>query len=227
MTVRSPVRYFSPLTASIRTAVLALGAQAALAFVYLATTDAGLAAPTTMAIPLVWLTTAAVAVRHAEPPAGGVRTRVVAGVVGLAYGVGLAVVAGMIQRSAGMAGTNVVLLPPWWGPAVQFAGLGLAGTLFPYRLVGYAALAYLVYIAVADALARGAGAVRGAGGAVGALSCTGCALPLIASLGGAAGGIAGGVTALLAGSPTYTIGTIAYVVAVGLLAYRAGTTDSG
>lgn len=218
MSVRSLVRLRPPLPAPVRTAVLALGAQAGLALAYLVTTDAGLAAPAIMAVPLIWLTAAAVAVRHVDPRPAGPGLRVLAGVVGATYGVGLAAVAGMVRPAASATGVEVILLPPWWGPAIQFGGPPLAGTLFPYRVAGYAALAYLVGVAVIDVVKRDGLAVRGAGGVLGTASCVGCALPLVAGLG--ASGVGAGLATALAGSPTYALGTVVFLLALGLLAYR-------
>lgn len=218
MSVQSLVRIRPALPAPARTAVLALGVQGGLALAYLVTTDAGLAAPAIMAVPLVWLTAAAVAVRHVDPPGASRGLRVLASVVGAIYGVGLAAVAGMIRPATGATGMDIILLPPWWGPAIQFGGPVIAGTLFPYRVAGYAALAYLVGVAVIDVVNRDVVTVRGAGGLLGTASCVGCALPLIASLG--ASGVGAGLATTLAGSPTYALGTVVFLLALGLLAYR-------
>ncbi|MFC7068728.1 DUF7546 family protein [Halobaculum lipolyticum] len=204
--------------AVLRTAVLALGAQSALALAYLATTEAGVASPRTMAVPVVWVTAAVVGVCHAERPESAADVRAVAAVVGVAYGVGLAWVTGAVAPPAGAAGgLDVLLLPPWWGPLVRYDGASVSVFLFPYRAVGYAALAYLVSLAVRDVAASGRSAA--VGGLVALGSCAGCALPLVAGVASVLGGAGVGVGAAVAGE-TYLFATVAYVLSVAVLTAR-------
>ena len=207
------------LPAPARTAVLAFGAQSALALAYLLATDAGLAAPTMLAVPFVWLTVAAVAVRHAERPAAGRTVRWIAGAVGAAYALGLAWLMGAVSPSMAATGLNVVMLPPGWGPAVQYSGTVLSVTLVPYRVLGVASLGYLVSLAVRDAVDSGVS--LGVGGVVALGSCAGCALPLLAAVGGVLGGVGLGLGTVPAiGGGTYFLGTAAYVLAVAVLVVR-------
>lgn len=208
----------APPSAYLRTAVLALGAQSALALAYLAATDAGVAAPRTMAVPVVWITAAVVGVRHAERPESAAGVRAVAALVGVGYGVALAWVTGAVGAAAGPAGgLDVLLLPPWWGPVVRYDGAVVSLFVFPYRAVGYAALAYLVSLAVRDVAAYGTSA--GVGGLVALGSCAGCALPVVAAVASALGGAGAGVGTAVAGE-TYLIATAAYVLSVGVLTVR-------
>lgn len=208
------------LPAPIRTAVLALGVQSALALAYLGLTDAGLAAPTTLAIPFVWVTVAAVAVRHTDRPSTERSTWAVTVGIGALYALGLAWLAGGIGPAVGAAtGFNVVVLPPGWGPVVQYSGASVSLVLFPYRVVGYAALGYLVSLAVRDVIDTGLSA--GFGGLLALGSCASCALPLVAAVGGALGGAGlGFAVAPTVTSGTYLLGTAAYVLAVAVLAVR-------
>lgn len=209
----------SSLRAPLRTAVLALGAQSALAFAYLGLTDAGLASPTTLAVPFVWITVAAVAVRHTDRPSADPTTWVLAAGIGAAYALGLAWLAGTLGPAVGDAmGASLVLLPPGWGPVVRYSGASLSLVLFPYRVVGYAALGYLVSLAVRDALASGLS--TGVGGLLALGSCASCALPLLAAVGGALGGAGLGVVVPAVTGGTYLLGTVAYVLAVAVLAVR-------
>ena len=207
------------IPAPARTAVLALGAQSALALAYLLATDAGLAAPTMLAVPFVWVTVAAVAVRHADRPEARRRVRWIAGAVGAAYALGLAWLMGAISPSMAATGLNVVLLPPGWGPSVQYSGAAVAVTLLPYRALGVVSLGYLVSLSVRDVVESGVS--LGVGGVVALGSCAGCALPLLAAVGGVLGGVGLGLGAAPAiGGGTYLLGTTAYVLAVGVLAVR-------
>lgn len=203
----------------VRTAVLALGAQSALALAYLLLTDAGLAAPSMLAVPFVWLTVAAVAVRYAERPSVGRATRWVAAAVGVAYALGLAWLIGAVGPAMGAAGVDLVLLPPGWGPVARFSGAGVAVTLVPYRAVGVLALGYLVSLSVRNVVEEGLSV--GLGGLVALGSCAGCALPLLTGLAGLLGGAGLGVGAApTVGGGTYLLGTAAYMLAAWLLAAR-------
>ncbi|GAB7013463.1 hypothetical protein JCM18549_17340 [Halolamina salina] len=206
--------------APARTAVLALGVQSALALAYLLATDAGLAVPTILAVPFVWFTVAAVAVRHAERPTVSRRGWWIAAGVGAAYVLALAWLIGAVAPAMGPAtGVDLVLLPPGWGPVVRYSGAGVALTVVPYRAAGVLALGYLVSLSVRNVVDEGLSA--GVGGLVALGSCAGCALPLVTSLVGALSGAGLGVGAAPAVSGgTYLLGTAAYVLAAWLLAAR-------
>ncbi|MXR40569.1 hypothetical protein GRX01_04305 [Halobaculum sp. WSA2] len=213
LSVDSPTRY-------VGTAVLALGVQSGLALAYLAVTDAGLASPRTLAIPFVWITVAAVGVRHADRPESGRAVLALAGVVGAGYALVLGWLTGAVGLSSGaVTGFDVVLLPPWWGPMVRYDGPLVSLFLFPYRVVGYATLAYLVSVAVRDVAEYGPSA--GVGGLIAIGSCAGCALPVVAAVGSALGGAGFGLgTASAAAGGTYLLATVAYVLSVAVLTVR-------
>jgi hypothetical protein len=208
------------LPAPLRTAVLALGVQSALALGYLLSTDAGLAAPSMLAVPVVWITVAAVAIRHAKRPAAGRAARWVAGAVGVAYALGLAWLTGAVGSAVGPAtGVDVVVLPPGWGPMVRYGGSEVALVLFPYRVVGIVALGYLLSLSLRNVVDRGLSV--SVGGLVALGSCASCALPLVAGVAGAIGGAGLGVgSAPTVGGGTYLLGTAAFVLAAWVLAAR-------
>lgn len=210
----------------VRTAVFALGVQSGLGLWYLASTGAGVAAPTTMAVPLVWVTAAVVAVVHVDGPALSGGRRALAAAVAVGYAVGLAWVAGLVSPAGSATGLSVAVLPPWWGPVLRYGGW-VTLTLPPFRVVGYGALGYLVYATVGHGLSGRRGLLGVVGPSLSLLSCVGCAAPLLSALGVVGGTGAGGVTALVAGSGVgpHVAGTVAYLLAVGLLA--AGTRWSG
>ncbi|MFC7080732.1 DUF7546 family protein [Halorussus caseinilyticus] len=83
----------------------------------------------------------------------------------------------------------------------------------PYKLVGYVALAYLVYDTVLDT------AGSAVSGVLGLVSCVSCTWPVIATL---AAGVTGSGTAVAAAASewSYTLGTVAFLLTVGLLRWR-------
>ena len=107
------------LPAPARTAVLALGAQSALALGYLWVSPAGLSTPAMLAVPLVWVTVAAVAVRHAHRPAASRRVRWLAAGVGVGV---LAVLAFLATLAlAGTLGPTLAM----GQPSLLALGIGL------------------------------------------------------------------------------------------------------
>jgi hypothetical protein len=104
---------------------------------------------------------------------------------------------------------------PGWGPRVGYAGSLVTLNFIPYRVVGYLAVAYLVYAALLDAAEAAVTGLLGVG------SCIGCAFSLAAPLAaGAAGGTSGAAAALATFS--VDLSTLAYVAAVALLVVRPG-----
>jgi hypothetical protein len=106
-------------------------------------------------------------------------------------------------------------LPPGSNPAFLYGGAVVQFAFVPFTTVGYAVLSYLVYATAIEAESAVAG------GVLGLFSCVSCTLPVIASL---LSGIVGGGAALAAAASaqTYALGTVVYVITVGLLVYRPG-----
>lgn len=189
--------------------------------VYLSVARVAITAPRYVLYPLVWITVGIAALVWVRAPATGGRRRVLAGVGAAAYLLGLAWLAGIVGVGAGHhhgghSLTVVWLLPPGWGPAVVFRGALVQLSLFPYQIVGYLALGYLVFAALLTGRAL-------LGGVVGVASCASCALPVGAAI---LTGTLGGVGMATAASVSYDLSTAAYLVAVGLLAWQLpGTAD--
>lgn len=173
--------------------------------------------------PFVWLNVGLFAVVRTErPPAPGGR-RAVALVAAAGYLLVLGYAGGLYGPGGGGPGglrLAVASLPPGWSPAVLYAGPLVDVALIPFKVVGYAALAYLVYLAV---LAADRSLL---GGTVGLFACASCALPAVA---GVVSGTVGGGTALVAaaGRQSYAASTVAYVLAVGLLAWWPSLSRTG
>jgi hypothetical protein len=110
-------------------------------------------------------------------------------------------------------------LPSGWRPVLRYRGASLALVFLPQRVVGDAALGYLIPLALREAVDSGLAA--GVGGALALGSCAGCALPLLAAVPGTLGGAGLGVAAAptVAGG-TYLLETAAYVLAMVVLTGR-------
>lgn len=169
--------------------------------------------------PFVWINLGVAAVWYTEPPAGGDRQRMLAGLVAAGYFLLLGYVGGLFgtgssELEAYASGATLALsVPPGYGPALLYSDALITLALSPYMVVGYVALAYLVYVTVLDA----AGAA--VSGVLGLLTCVGCSWPILASI---ATGITGGTGALAATvyAQSYEISTVAFVLTVALLYWR-------
>ena len=167
--------------------------------------------------PFVWINIGLWAIVRTKPAPAPSRDRWLAGIVAVGYFLLLAYVGGLVGPAVGMAERNLSLtvlgLPPGWAPTVLYNGTYLAMSLFPFKLVGYAALAYLVYATVLDA------AGSAVTGLLGLLSCVSCTWPVLASL---ATGILGSGSAIagVVYSQSYGLSTVVFVVTVGLLYWR-------
>ena len=170
------------------------------------------------AFPVIWLTAAAWAVLRTDPAPAERRTKLAAGAIAGGYFLVLGFVGGLFGPATGpVTGLTVQFtqLPPGWNPAFLYGGEVVQFAFVPFTTVGYAVLSYLVYATAIEA------ETAVAGGVLGLFSCVSCTLPVIASL---LSGIVGGGAALAAAASaqTYALGTVVYVITVGLLVYRPG-----
>jgi hypothetical protein len=104
-------------------------------------------------------------------------------------------------------------LPPGWSPALLYGGDLLRVSLFPYRLIGYATLSYLVFVTLLD--------VDGSifSGALGFASCVSCTWPVLGTAVTALFG-GGSLIATVATNQPYGLSTVVFVTSVGLLIWR-------
>ncbi|MFC4356770.1 hypothetical protein ACFO0N_02275 [Halobium salinum] len=164
---------------------------------------------------LLWLGASVWAVSRVEVPDASTRTKRRAAAVAVGYFAVLAVAGGLVvlPGPGSVPGFRVAILPPGWGPAPVFTTDVVNLVLMPARVVGYLALAYLVYATVVDA----AGAA--VSGVVGLLSCVSCSWPVLAgvatTLFGSSGALASATMAL-----SYDLSTAVFLVTVALLSYR-------
>lgn len=171
--------------------------------------------------PLVWLNVGAWALYRTSPSDAPPRTRRIAGAVAVAYFALLAVLGGLVGPGASFyefavvgGFTLAVEGPPGLVPGLHYTGPLIEFSLMPSFVVGYAALAYLVYATVIDATSATVS------GLLGLLSCVSCTWPLLAAL--AASLTGGSATAFTAATSGFSFGlsTLVFVVTVALLHWR-------
>ncbi|SEO96394.1 hypothetical protein SAMN04487948_10925 [Halogranum amylolyticum] len=186
----------------------------------------------------LWINVGLYAVAKTDPAPTDPRTRRIALLVAGGYFLLLAVAGGILgpshssplaalitdghthSHTANAAGASfdVRLLVPGWGPSFVYQGGWFLVILMPYKVVGYVALAYLIYATVIDAV------TASLSGALGLLSCISCAWPVLGSLVTSVFG-SGSAVAVAATTWPYDISTVAFLGAVGLLMWRPVVGD--
>jgi hypothetical protein len=175
--------------------------------------------PMVLVYPLVWINASLLALWVTDTPDATRRYRWLGGALGVGYFLVLAYVGGLIQIHAlhghsHAFGFSVTWpLPPGWGPTLLFSGDAVGVVITPYKVLGYATLAYLVYVTVLET----AGSVWA--GAVGLFSCVSCTWPVLGTvLAGTLGSSAAVV--VFASEEPYTASTLVFLSAVALLVWR-------
>lgn len=165
--------------------------------------------------PFVWINVSLWAVARTTPAATSTRNGRIAAALAVGYFAVLAYAGGLVGPGQGSLGPSLALtsLPPGWAPAVTYTGFGLSVVLIPYKLIGYATLAYLVYATVIDA------AGSAVTGVLGLLSCVSCSWPVLASIATGVVGSGTGVAAAVS-QGSYGISTAVFVMTVALLYWR-------
>lgn len=201
-----------------RTEWLTLGAvvlvEVTLVAAYFAAAESRLTSVRYAAYPLVWITVGCWAVLLTDPPDVGRRGWLLSLTVAVAYVSVLLVLSGMVGLYGPggppiPTGVTVGMASPGWGPRITVVAETFHLVFVPYRAIGYVALTYLVYARTADAV----GAV--APGAIGLVSCLGCAFPILSSLG--AGVVGTGTTPSGLAAVSVDVATAVFLLAVALL----------
>jgi len=188
--------------------------EALLAVTYAARPDVRITNPLILVYPFVWIDVGVLAVLATELPQTTSRRRYLGAAVATGYFVVLAYFGGLLGAGAGMVPLTVNWnLPPGYTPALLYDGSLLRVILEPYKVVGYVALAYLVYVTVLDA------AGSAVSGVIGLFSCVSCTWPI---LGTVAASIFGGSSAIAAAAlgQAYGLSTLVFLSAVFLLWWR-------
>lgn len=200
---------------------LLLAIELAALGVYLRLPTTTVTDPLVLVYPFVWINVGIAAVATTTTAPSSHRQRRIATVVGIGYFLLLAGAGGVIAPGHAVHGHEhtsglrlvTASLPPGWGPALLYGGAWVTLAVFPYQVIGYLALAYLVGVTVIDA----AGSAMA--GLVGLFSCVSCAWPI---LGTVLTGVFGGASAVagFATAQPYGASTLVFLTAVGLLYWR-------
>lgn len=177
----------------------------------------------TIVYPMVWINVSLLAIATTQPSPSSPRRRWIAAGITLAYGLVLFVLGGVISPGhlfhghVHATGISIQLLelPPGWNPAVFYGGAYLSIAVIPYKVIGYIALGYLVFQTILD--------VSGSAilGVTGLFSCVSCTWPLIGAIVTSA---FGGAIGTLAMTHSYTLSTLVFLSAVGLLYWQPTPT---
>ena len=169
--------------------------------------------------PFLWINAGIWAARTVTPTPANRRHRAVGVGIAALYLLLLLYLPGAIGSGTAGVATDfrVAMAAPGWGPVVALTSPLLRLYLVPFEVVGYVALAYLVY---ANALRTSRSTLSGA---LGLVTCVGCTVPILVPLVGALGGPATGL-ATTAYAWSYDLGTATFLVAIWLLV-RGATGD--
>jgi len=203
----------APDRGSVLTWAAVLNGELVLVLLYFALSSSAPGDLLSLAYPFVWLNVAAWGVARVGVPEASRRQWLAAGGVAVAYFLLLGGVGGLYMFHGDALGTRIAWLSPGWGPAFIYSGSALTVSLLPFKVGGYAALAYLVAVTIIDT------ARTGVAGLLGLLSCVSCTWPVVATL---AAGLFGSVSTVVvvAESQPYALSTVVFVSSVLLLAWR-------
>jgi hypothetical protein len=185
---------------------------------YVAVTPTELTRPRYALYPFVWINVGLWAVLRTVPPRSSRGRRLAAGLVAGLYFLVLCWLAGLVGVTASaptdLLGVTVGYGSPGW-ERIRLVTPAAYLTVVPFRVIGYLALSYLVYVTMLDA------AASALSGALGFVSCLSCTFPILASL---AAGLFGSGAAITGALYAYSvdISTAVFVLAVVLLYYRPG-----
>ena len=216
-------RYRPELSFPTRAAALVLACEALVLLAYFGLTPNSVTQPRYALYPFVWMNAALYAVWRvapADPPEWARRLADFAGVgyfLLLAFLGGLLAVFGPEHAHTHVHGWQVTMAAPGYGPRVGYVGSWFHVYVVPYRVVGYAALAYLVSAAVREV---SVGSLRAVTGALGVVTCVGCAFPVVATLASGGGALAG--LASVATAYPLDVSTAAFLLSVAALSWRPG-----
>jgi hypothetical protein len=162
--------------------------------------------------PFIWINAGLWAVFRSDANYGSRPHRLLAVSIAGVYLVTILYLSGNVGPGVAEAPVDlrVEMYAPGWGPMLAFTSPWLRLFLLPFEVVGYASLAYLLYVNVLD-LTRGVFS-----GALGLVTCIGCTAPILAPLIGFLGGPATSLTTT-AYQWSYDIGTLVFLLTVGLL----------
>lgn len=188
-------------------------AELLIVMTYLELTSTGVTKPRYLIYPFIWINIGLLAIYLGTARAGSRRHRLLGLGIAGGYYLLLLVVAGNISFEMGAEpALGIIWATPGWGPVLSGGFPGVDFQLIPYEVVGYAGLAYLLYVNVLD-VSRGI-----LPGILGIVTCVSCSMPLWGPILGLVGGGAMGLSQF-ATTYAYDIGTAIFLVTMGLLYY--------
>lgn len=217
-TTRDRLAGLRPDRETLLWAALVLNLELLAVVTYFSLADVTVLEPRYVVYPLLWINVGVWAVARTDLAPASPRTRWLAAAVGVGYFLLLGGLGGLFSPGGAGQGLRIAWLPPGWGPTLLYSGDLLTLSLFPFKLVGYAALAYLVAATVRD--------VSGSAlaGVVGLFSCISCTWPVVAAVLSGVFGSTSGVAAV-ATNGAYDLSTLVFVSAVALLYWRPSFGD--
>lgn len=167
---------------------------------------------------LLWVNVAVYVFYRTRVPAASASTKRRAAAIAVGYFALLAYTGGLIGPGISdghnhPTAVSVLWLPPGWGPALAVQSDVVRLMLMPAKVLGYLALAYLVYATAIEA----SGSL--ASGVLGLFSCVSCSWPILASVATAVLG-GGSFVATATLSYAYDLSTAVFVLTVVLLSWR-------
>jgi len=212
---------FAPSPATARWGAVVLVWEFVLTAAYFTFTPATPTHLRYLVYPFVWIDLGLWSVLRVETHPGSERHRLLAGAVAAGYLVALLYVPGVFQfpiphvRALPPAPGRFQLLwaAPGWGPLLSYRSSLVVLNLVPFKLVGYASLAYLIY---ANVLVFTRSSLSGV---LGLVTCVSCVSPVFTAL----AGLLGGGAAVVATATRFSVdlGTLAFVASVALLYWGA------
>jgi len=221
MAVASIPGRFRPESQTVRFGAALLAVEVLTVALYLLLANVRITDPLILIYPLVWINVGLWAVWRTDPPSASGRRRFAVGLLAITYLGVLATVGGVLDFShLGHGHTHAAQfriafasLPPGFGPAVFYSGALISLNLLPYKVIGYVALAYLIYVTVHEA------AGSAISGLLGLFSCVSCTWPVIGTVVAGLFG-SGSAVSTFALSQSYALSTVVFVSAVALLRWR-------
>lgn len=204
---------FRPSKSTLLYGALLVNGELAAILLYFTLSSSVPTDPVFLAYPFLWINVSLWALSRVDVPSGSRRQRRLAFGVAAAYFLLLGGLGGLYMLDGAGLGARISWLAPGWGPTLVYSSPDLTVSLFPYKVLGYATLAYLVAATLLDA------AKTGAAGLLGLLSCVSCTWPVAATVfSGAFGGAS--AVAVAARNEPYAISTVVFVSSVLLLVWR-------
>lgn len=204
-------RHLLAETAAIRWWCLGLAGEIALVTAYLAVTGVTITEPRYVIYPFVWINVGVWAMWRVAVPSVDRRQRAIATAIAAVYLLVLSWAGGVLLLGLngpipGGAVSAIHWNVPGWGPTIVYGTPRLRLSIIPFKLIGYVAMTYLVYVRLLDATR----AVLS--GVLGLVSCVGCTFSILLPLLGATTLFGSTLTGL-----SWDLSTLVYLLTVALL----------